>query len=252
MEKGKYPCGHLPSRLKEKDYMNKEKFEFNINVKTILGYLGLKAIKTFVSFVLGFLFISIIFSVIFKAGMLQAFFGKDDVKQKQTVAQKAYDANLKEINQQEQEVEDTINARKSEQETLNASDTAVSASVIYVIDGDTIIIKLDDGSEEKVRFIGVDCPEDTTKKEYFGDKATAYTKHRLLGKTIKMEYDIDHTDKYGRTLAYVFIDGELFNKTLVSKGYAETMEIEPNTKYSFDLSFECSKAKSRKIGMWEK
>lgn len=66
-----------------------------------------------------------------------------------------------------------------------------------------------------------------------------------------MEYDTDHTDQYGRTLAYVFIDGEFFNKTLVSKGYAKSLEIEPNKKYSFDLNFASSKAKSQQIGMWK-
>lgn len=64
-------------------------------------------------------------------------------------------------------------------------------------------MRLEDGGEEKVRFIGVDTPESTTRVEPYGKEAAAYTKSRLNGKKVYLEPDVGERDKYGRLLAYV-------------------------------------------------
>lgn len=103
-----------------------------------------------------------------------------------------------------------------------------------VIDGDTIIVDLD-GKFEIVRLIGVDSPEsvnpnlDLNTPE--GLQASEYTKENLLNKKVKLETDIQERDKYGRLLAYVFIDEELFNAKIIMYGYGEVLIIPPNVKY---------------------
>jgi len=77
-----------------------------------------------------------------------------------------------------------------------------------VVDGDTIIL---DGNE-KIRLIGVDTPETKDPRkpvQYFGKEASVFTKRMVEGKNIRLEYDWQKIDKYGRTLAYVYLeDGE--------------------------------------------
>lgn len=88
-----------------------------------------------------------------------------------------------------------------------------------VIDGDTLI--LDD--KEKIRLIGVDTPETKHPQkpvEYFGKEASAFTKQMIEGKRVRLEYDWQRQDKYGRTLAYVFLeDGTFLNAEIIKQGY---------------------------------
>ena len=98
--------------------------------------------------------------------------------------------------------------------------------VSRVIDGDTIIIKGTDGIKKKVRLLGVNTPEAVyprKKVECFGMQASAKTKEALLGKIVRIEQDDTQGkyDRYGRMLAYVFLeDTALFNELLISHGYA--------------------------------
>ena len=109
--------------------------------------------------------------------------------------------------------------------------------VVRVVDGDTIIVNID-GEETKVRFIGVDTPEsvhpDETKNSKSGKEAYEWTAELLLGQQVYLEYDIDKTDDYGRTLAYVYLsDGKtMVQEELIKSGMAELMTIQPNSKYA--------------------
>jgi micrococcal nuclease len=80
-----------------------------------------------------------------------------------------------------------------------------------VVDGDTIILS----NGEKVRLIGVDTPETVrpnTPVEYYGKEASAFTKKMVEGKPVRLEYDWQQRDKYGRLLAYVYLmDGTFIN-----------------------------------------
>jgi micrococcal nuclease len=99
----------------------------------------------------------------------------------------------------------------------------IKTSVLGVVDGDTIVIDFN-GKEEKVRLIGVDTPETVHPKkgvEPFGTEASIYTKELLEGQTIYIEFDVQEREtEHGRLLAYVWIEGEHFNHTLVKEGYA--------------------------------
>lgn len=127
--------------------------------------------------------------------------------------------------------------------------------VTKVIDGDTFWI--DDGSEKgkKVRLIGIDCPETrrTRKKEvgYYGKEAKEYVKKRLNGQSVRLVFDVDQTDPYGRLLAYVYLeDGTFLNAELVELGYAEVMTIPPNVTHADEFIAIQQKAREQKIGMW--
>jgi len=125
--------------------------------------------------------------------------------------------------------------------------------VIRIVDGDTIVVNID-SKDEKVRLIGVDTPEtvkpDTPVQKY-GKEASAFTKKMLIGKKVKLEFDVQHRDKYARFLAYVYLDdGRMFNKILIEEGYAQVMTVPPNIKYQQDFIRLQRKAKENKKGLW--
>jgi micrococcal nuclease len=88
-----------------------------------------------------------------------------------------------------------------------------------VIDGDTVELS----TGEKVRMIGVDTPETKDPRkpvQYFGKEATAFTRQLVEGKRVRLEYDQQRRDKYGRTLTYVYLDdGTFVNAEIIKQGY---------------------------------
>lgn len=106
--------------------------------------------------------------------------------------------------------------------------------VLRVVDGDTIVVDYN-GVEEKVRLIGVDTPEsvhpDQDKNTEAGIKASEYTKKALEEKQVELEFDVQQRDQYGRLLAYVWVDGVMYNKTLLKEGIANLATFPPNVKY---------------------
>jgi len=125
-----------------------------------------------------------------------------------------------------------------------------------VADGDTFWI--DDGSPKglKIRLIGVDAPESRNsfrkKKAPFGKEATKYMKNLIDGKKVRLEYDVGRTDRYGRTLAYVWLeDGTFVNAQILKDGYATVMTVPPNVKYaSAFLKLERAARRHRR-GLWK-
>lgn len=122
------------------------------------------------------------------------------------------------------------------------------------MDGDTFWIE--DGSEKglKIRLIGVNTPETQHPRkpvEYFGIEASDYVKKKLEGKKVRLEFDVERNDYYGRTLAYVFLeDGTFLNADLVENGYANTMTIPPNVRHA-DLFLNLErKARENNTGLW--
>lgn len=128
--------------------------------------------------------------------------------------------------------------------------------VLSVTDGDTFEINYN-GTKEKVRLIGVDTPEsvhpDSKKNNEYGKKASNYTKSLLEGKTVKLEFDVSPTDKYGRLLAYIYLEnGEMLNEKLLKEGYAQVATYPPNVKYVENFKALQKEARENKVGFWEK
>lgn len=128
-------------------------------------------------------------------------------------------------------------------------------SIKKFVDGDTFWV--DDGSEKglKIRLIGVNTPETVHPRkpvEYYGKEASNYVKNRLTGKKVRLEFDVDRVDRYGRTLAYVFLkDGTFLNADLIKKGYGQVMTVPPNVKYSEKFLELERKARENNIGLWK-
>lgn len=120
-----------------------------------------------------------------------------------------------------------------------------------VIDGDTIIL---DGTE-KVRLIGIDTPETKHPKkpvEYFGKEATAFTKRMVEGKKVRLEYDQQRIDKYGRTLAYIYLeDGTFLNAEIIKQGYGFAYTKFP-FKYLTEFREHEKMAREQNKGLWGK
>lgn len=118
-----------------------------------------------------------------------------------------------------------------------------------VLDGDTIDLE----SVGRVRLIGVDCPERGEKVngyQGFSAEATEYTRSLVEGKHVRLEYDRERRDKFGRTLAYVFLEDSSFvNALIVEKGYGWA-----HTKFPFRYADRFrrleSEARSAKRGLW--
>ncbi len=100
--------------------------------------------------------------------------------------------------------------------------------VVFVIDGDTIVIKRD-GQEERLRLIGIDTPE---HDEAYFQQAKNYTIDLVANKNVYIELGLDSVDKYGRTLCYVYLDEQtMVNQLIAEAGWAELLTIQPNDKY---------------------
>jgi len=138
-------------------------------------------------------------------------------------------------------------------EAPDSAPVLVPASVVRVVDGDTIVCDVD-GKEIKVRLIGIDTPETVhpdKEVEYFGAEASAYTTEMLDGQAVYLEYDVETTDRYGRDLAYVWLeDGTLFNDQLVREGYATVATYPPNVKYVDRFTESARLARERGAGLY--
>jgi len=140
------------------------------------------------------------------------------------------------------------------------------ARVVAVGDGDTITVQIAE-RRERVRLIGVDTPElhespkldrDAQRSrrsrrdiQADGARARTFTADRLLGQTVSLERDVEPRDRYGRLLAYVWLDdGTLFNVELVRAGWARTLTVPPNVRHVDALVEAQRAARAARRGFW--
>jgi len=105
-----------------------------------------------------------------------------------------------------------------------------------------------------VRYIGIDTPETkhpTKEVEPYGKEASEANRKLVDGKTVRLEFDVQEQDRYGRLLAYVYLeDGNFVNAWLVENGYAVVMTIPPNVKHQ-ELFLKLQReAREAKRGLW--
>ncbi len=121
-----------------------------------------------------------------------------------------------------------------ERRTTSDGERALRADVTRVIDGDTIEVSID-GQADEVRYIGIDTPETVkpgTPVECFGPQASALN-HRLVEhRAVRLVFDRERRDVYGRLLAYVYVGNDFVNARLVRLGYARTLTIPPNVAHA--------------------
>ncbi|PZM87031.1 MAG: hypothetical protein DLD55_03540 [candidate division SR1 bacterium] len=127
--------------------------------------------------------------------------------------------------------------------------------VFSVLDGDTIRYKDESGKLQSVRLLGVDAPESNTarykKTECYGKEAKEYLRERLKGAYIQLSFDEEspHYDRYGRQLAYVWLENQLINEELIRKGYAREYRYKTNYKEQENFKKAEQDAQSEQIGM---
>lgn len=126
----------------------------------------------------------------------------------------------------------------------------LSAVVERVIDGDTVVL----ATQERIRYIGVDTPEMHHPKkpvEAYAREAKEFNRRLVEGKAIRLEFDVERHDKYGRLLAYVYLeDGTFVNAELIRQGYAQILTIPPNVKYADLFLKHQREAREAGRGLW--
>lgn len=146
------------------------------------------------------------------------------------------------------------------------NNTKQTATLLSVVDGDTIIVSID-GENLKIRLIGVDTPEsvnaDESKNNIYGAFASDHTKELLSNiETVYLEFDEKLEDQYGRLLAYVWLSDEknittnkigscMLNGMILKNGYAMDKVYEPNDKYSTSFTFLRKDAQKASFGLWQ-
>lgn len=130
-----------------------------------------------------------------------------------------------------------------------------------VLDGDTIQVPDSEGATISVRMLGVDADEiahnESETAECWGDEAFAWTAALLTGQTVRLDFDEVCEDKYGRTLAYVWLpemgdngNDLLVNEDIIRQGQAVVYEDFDNIRWADILYTAEAYAKSSGLGLW--
>lgn len=146
--------------------------------------------------------------------------------------------------------------RKSEMTNNTFVDPNGFFAVTKIVDGDTFWADDSTGKGVKIRLIGIDAPESrkTFKKEvgYYGKESKEFMATLLSDKSVRLEYDVNRTDRFGRTLAYVYLqDGTFVNAELVKNGYAMVMTVPPNVKFAEEFVKLQREARENRKGLWK-
>lgn len=154
---------------------------------------------------------------------------------------------------------DTIDTKTREttaRTQTNSPSDQVPVSLVEAVDGDTIKVMYN-GKKETVRYLLIDTPEEkkpnTCVQPYAVD---AYNRNKELLTSGRITLEFDHgnkRDKYGRLLAYVFVDGKSVQEELLKEGYARVAYIyQPPYKYLSEFKKDENQAKSQKLRIWSK
>lgn len=130
----------------------------------------------------------------------------------------------------------------------------IPVTLVKTIDGDTIKIKYE-GKEQNVRYLLVDTPETSHPqlgKQPFGEQAKERNRALVNSGKLSIEFDVgQRVDKYGRLLAYVYVDGVNINEKLVEEGLARVGYVyPPNTRHLTKFEEAQKRAKAKRIGIW--
>ncbi len=144
-------------------------------------------------------------------------------------------------------INDTVTITKNADSEILADENLFL--VTRVVDGDTI--KLSDG--RAVRYLGIDTPESVDPKkpvQCLAEAASAKNKELVLGQKINLVFDQEKIDRYGRTLAYVFLDEKFINLELVEVGLARAYPYAPNFLHKKNFAEAQKRAQQNQLGLW--
>ena len=125
--------------------------------------------------------------------------------------------------------------------------------VVRVVDGDTVRVRLG-GRDEPVRYIGIDTPEAARAAagDCYAGRATRANARLVAGRRVRLVFDVERRDRFGRLLAYVYraADDRFVNGALVRGGYARTLTIEPNVRFAARFAALAAAARRDGRGLW--
>ncbi|MEE9555147.1 MAG: thermonuclease family protein, partial [candidate division Zixibacteria bacterium] len=116
-------------------------------------------------------------------------------------------------------------------------------TVMHVIDGDSFILS----DSSRARLIGLDTPE---KGQPIFKEAKLFAESVLTGASIRLEYDLEPYDTYGRRLVYLFLDSISYNELVLQKGLASVYLFPQNRKHVDKLIEAQKMAREAKVGIW--
>lgn len=124
-------------------------------------------------------------------------------------------------------------------------DAQQTCRITRIVDGDTV-----DCDEQRIRLLLIDTPE--RNQPPFGAQAAAALAQLVpVGSSVRLEYDVRRTDRYGRTLAYLYTEGGVFvNEALVRAGYAVPVVYPPNVRHVERIRAAAEQAKAARAGLW--
>lgn len=127
-----------------------------------------------------------------------------------------------------------------------------NGKVVRVVDGDTIVVQI--GRERQTtRALLIDTPETVkpgTKVQCYGPEASAATKRLVRNRTVSLTFDRELRDRYGRTLAYVDVDGRDLGAELVKGGFARVKVYPPNKARAAAYKRLERQARRQRVGLW--
>jgi micrococcal nuclease len=123
---------------------------------------------------------------------------------------------------------------------------AISATVLFVIDGDTIEVFLE-GRNDRLRLLGIDAPE---LGECGYHEARSALVDLVDGIDVRLEADVSDRDQFGRLLRYVWVGDVLVNEVLVSQGAAIARRYPPDTALAQRLETAQTEARAAARGLW--
>ncbi len=135
---------------------------------------------------------------------------------------------------------------------LLISQVVIIGFVERVIDGDTIRVDLGDRTET-VRYIGVDTPETVHPASGvgpYGKAASEFNRSLVEGQWVRLVFDVEQRDRYGRLLAYVYTDSLFVNAELLRRGYAQLMTVPPNVLHVDEFVALQRLAREAGVGLW--
>ena len=129
-----------------------------------------------------------------------------------------------------------------------------AAWVERAIDGDTVAL----ATGRHLRYIGIDAPEVRRREhgawvvdpEPFGLAALAENRRLVEGRPVRLRFDVERTDRFGRLLAYVYVGDLMVNEHLVRKGLARAHRYGRNHDFAVRLEAAERDARDRHLGLW--
>ena len=124
--------------------------------------------------------------------------------------------------------------------------------VTRITDGDTIHVEID-GQDERVRYIGIDTPETEHSPrgaQAFGAEAMEANRRLVENRTVRLVLDVEPRDRYGRLLAYVYLDETFVNAELVREGFAKQLTVPPNVRHADEFRRLEREAREAQRGLW--